>query len=145
MGLREEVHQDQEQYEQHEPLFIGRLRRDMDEGGWLRSDFLLILLEILLEEGKPFLVIEGNGDLVLGILVEVDHPQNAVEESNGVVLLIEDVEIYPCEDKFLQELLLYPIKVLKEGLELCRVDVAGLADLLALAGAVEVLLIIHLQ
>lgn len=59
---------------------------------------MLILGEVLAKEGEAFLIVEGNGDLVLGIFVEADDSQDAVEESNGVVLLIEDVEIYPRED-----------------------------------------------
>lgn len=59
---------------------------------------MLILGEVLAKEEEAFLIIEGNGDLVLGIFVEADDSQDAVEESNGVVLLIEDVEIYPRED-----------------------------------------------
>ena len=145
MRLREEVHQDQQQDQHHELLLVGRFRRDVHQCGWLRSDLLLILLEILAEEGEAFLIVEGNGDLVLGVLVEVDDSEDAVEERDGVVLLVEDVQIDLREDQFLEELFLDPIEVLEEGLEFARVDVAGLADLLALAGAVKVLLIIHLQ
>lgn len=59
---------------------------------------MLILGEVLAKEGHAFLIVEGNGDLVFGIFAEVDDPQDAVEESNGVVLLVEDVEIYPRKD-----------------------------------------------
>ena len=56
---------------------------------------MLILGEVLAKEGQAFLIVEGNGDLVFGVFAEVDDPQDTVEESNWVVLLVEDVEIYP--------------------------------------------------
>jgi hypothetical protein len=101
--------------------------------------------QVFLDEGESHLLVKSSGDLVLRVIVQTDDADDGVEDGDGVVSLSEDVGVDSGEDELLQALLLDLVEVGEEGVELGRVSIGCFTYLLALARAVEVLLVVNLE
>lgn len=94
---------------------------------------------------NPLLLIKRYSQFIFRVVVHIQDTQNRVEDGNCVVLGGEDTWIYFLIDVSFQLWILYFGEAVEEQVVLLWVCIGGFAYLLASTGAVEKLLLIHLQ
>lgn len=100
---------------------------------------------MLLESAHPFLIVEAGGYLVFLLVRHRQYPQNAVKYSQRVIALRKNGRIYSGVYKFSEAKFFNFVEKFKKGIEICWTGFNILADLLAAASSVEVLLVFSLQ